>query len=100
MSRWFFFLFFHRTVAIPVYAKPQVAYNEGGSGRFDLTVGPKQTMGKLVEDVVVTVPFPKQVLNVNLTPSVGSCSFDPVKKELVWDVSVLIASSSMADQGS
>ncbi|KAK2566040.1 AP-3 complex subunit mu-1 [Acropora cervicornis] len=38
------------TVAIPVYAKPQVTYNE-------------------VEDVVVTVPFPKQVLNVNLTPS-------------------------------
>lgn len=78
------------TVAIPVYAKPQVAYNEGGSGRFDLTVGPKQTMGKLVEDVVVTVPFPKQVLNVNLTPSVGSCSFDPVKKELVWDVGKIL----------
>ena len=29
--------------------------------------------------------------------TVGSCSFDPVKKELVWDVSVLIVSSSMVD---
>jgi len=30
------------------------------------------------------------VLNVNLTPSVGTCSFDPVKKELIWDIGKII----------
>ncbi|XP_032231637.1 AP-3 complex subunit mu-1 isoform X2 [Nematostella vectensis] len=78
------------TVAIPVYVKHQISYSEGGSGRFDLTVGPKQTMGKTIESVVVNVPFPKQVLNVNLTPSVGTYSFDPVRKELKWEVGKII----------
>ncbi|EDO27950.1 predicted protein, partial [Nematostella vectensis] len=55
-------------------------------GRFDLTVGPKQTMGKTIESVVVNVPFPKQVLNVNLTPSVGTYSFDPSRFILICDI--------------
>ncbi|KXJ18699.1 AP-3 complex subunit mu-1 [Exaiptasia diaphana] len=77
-------------VAIPVYVKHQITYQEGGSGRFELTVGPKQTMGKTVEDVAVTIPFPKQVLNVNLTPTVGSYSYDPVRKELKWEVGKIL----------
>ena len=59
-----------------------------GGGKMELRVGPKQNMGKVVsiyfirkhclylcefskqiEDVVVTVPMPKTVTNVNLNPS-------------------------------
>ncbi|KAK2845349.1 hypothetical protein Q7C36_010203 [Tachysurus vachellii] len=51
-------------VAIPVYVKHNISFREGSSqGRFDLTLGPKQTMGK-----------------------VGTYTFDPVTKLLTWDV--------------
>eukprot|EP00920_Eleutheroschizon_duboscqi_P035921 GHVT01086963.1.p1 GENE.GHVT01086963.1~~GHVT01086963.1.p1 ORF type:complete len:305 (+),score=9.14 GHVT01086963.1:91-915(+) len=56
------------------------------TGRLDLTVGPKQTMGKVVENVIVEVPFSKSVLNVTLTPTQGKYSFDPVNKVMTWDV--------------
>ena len=39
-------------VAIPVYLRHNISYKEGSSGRLDITVGPKQTMGKLVYCVV------------------------------------------------
>ncbi|XP_072015292.1 AP-3 complex subunit mu-2-like [Amphiura filiformis] len=71
--------------AIPIYVKPNISFREG-SGRFDLTVGPKQTMGKTVENVLITSQLPKQVLNMTLTPSQGTYSFDPVNKVLSWDV--------------
>ncbi|KAJ8039183.1 AP-3 complex subunit mu-1 [Holothuria leucospilota] len=71
--------------AIPVYVRPNITIREG-SGKFELSIGPKQTMGKLVEDVVVTSDFPKQVLNMTLTPSQGTYSFDPVNKTLRWEV--------------
>ncbi|XP_078686355.1 AP-3 complex subunit mu-1-like isoform X1 [Branchiostoma floridae x Branchiostoma belcheri] len=72
-------------VAIPVYVKPNISFREGGE-RFDVTVGPKQTMGKLVESVVITCAMPKVVLNMNLTPTQGTYTFDPVAKVLTWDV--------------
>ncbi|XP_071802332.1 AP-3 complex subunit mu-1-like [Asterias amurensis] len=71
--------------AIPVYIKPNISFRES-SGRFDITIGPKQTMGKTVENVVITSDMPKQVLNMNLTPTQGSYSFDPVNKTLSWEV--------------
>ena len=36
------------TIPIPIYVKHNIQFREGGSGRFELTVGPKQTMGKTV----------------------------------------------------
>ncbi|XP_041368304.1 AP-3 complex subunit mu-1-like isoform X2 [Gigantopelta aegis] len=73
-------------VAVPVYLRHTILFREGSSGRFDVTIGPKQTMGKAVENVVLEVPFPKSVLNVTLTPSQGKYSFDPVTKLMSWDV--------------
>jgi len=73
------------TVSIPIYIKPSVSFISGSSGRFELNVGLKSG-GKQVENVVITVLMPKQVLNCNLTPTGGTVSFDPVKKELSWDI--------------
>ncbi|XP_059162643.1 AP-3 complex subunit mu-1-like isoform X1 [Physella acuta] len=73
-------------VAIPLYLKHNISYREGSGGRFDVTIGPKQTMGKTIENVVLEVPFPKSVLNVTLTASQGKNSFDPVSKLMTWDV--------------
>ncbi|PWA18501.1 hypothetical protein CCH79_00009864 [Gambusia affinis] len=74
-------------VAIPVYVKHNITFREGSSqGRFDLTLGPKQTMGKAVESVLVSSQLPRGVLNANLNPSQGTYTFDPVTKLLSWDV--------------
>lgn len=37
-------------------------------------------MGKTIEGITVTVHMPKVVLNMNLTPTQGSYTFDPVTK--------------------
>lgn len=73
-------------VAIPVYIKHNIQFREGGSGRLELSVGPKQTMGKMVENVILQVMMPKTVLNVGLNPSQGKYSFDPHSKHLSWEV--------------
>ncbi|XP_074973582.1 AP-3 complex subunit mu-2 [Phalacrocorax aristotelis] len=74
-------------VAIPVYVKHNISFRDSSSlGRFEITVGPKQTMGKTVEGVMVTSQMPKGVLNMTLTPSQGTHIFDPVTKLLSWDV--------------
>lgn len=74
-------------VAIPVYVKHNISFQENSqSGRFDVTVGPKQNMGKTVESIVLTVHMPRVVLNMNLTPNQGTYTFDPVTKVLTWDI--------------
>lgn len=73
-------------VAIPVYIRHNISFREAGGGRLDITVGPKQTMGKMVEGVTLEIPMPKCVLNVTLTPTQGKYTFDPVAKNLVWHV--------------
>ena len=40
-----------------------------GSGRMDIRVGPKQTMGKTIEDVELTITFSKDVGSVNYSAS-------------------------------
>ena len=42
-------------VAIPVYLRHSIIFREGSSGRFDVTIGPKQTMGKSVSNIVFTI---------------------------------------------
>ncbi|XP_048648829.1 AP-3 complex subunit mu-2 [Marmota marmota marmota] len=74
-------------VAIPVYVKHNISFRDSSSlGRFEITVGPKQTMGKTIEGVIVISQMPKGVLNMSLTPSQGTHTFDPVTKMLSWDV--------------
>lgn len=35
-------------VAIPVYVRHNIVMKNGSTGRLELTVGPKQSMGKMV----------------------------------------------------
>ncbi|XP_065190070.1 AP-3 complex subunit mu-1-like [Sycon ciliatum] len=75
-------------VALPIYVKPSFSFKEGQSGRIELTVGPKQTMGHVVEDVVVEVIMPKAVqsLSMHLAGAGGPHTYDPVSKVLRWEV--------------
>uniref|UniRef100_H2YJ83 MHD domain-containing protein n=1 Tax=Ciona savignyi TaxID=51511 RepID=H2YJ83_CIOSA len=72
-------------VSIPIYVKHNVHY-AGSGGKFEVTVGSRHTMGKIIEDLRISAVMPKQVTNVNLLPSQGEYSFKPVEKEVVWDV--------------
>jgi hypothetical protein len=40
-------------ISIPIYVKHNIQFREGSTGRFELTVGPKQTMGKTVRIIFV-----------------------------------------------
>lgn len=68
-------------VAIPVYVKQNINFFETGPcGRLDITIGPKQTMGKTVEDLKVTICMPKSVLSANLTATQGNYTYDLATK--------------------
>lgn len=68
-------------VAIPVYVKQNISFFETGScGRLDLTVGPKQTMGKIVEGLMTTIQMP---ISANLTATYGSYTYNPATKVIV-----------------
>ncbi|TNN56141.1 AP-3 complex subunit mu-1 [Liparis tanakae] len=68
-------------VAIPVYVKQSISFFESGpSGRLDITIGPKQTMGKTVEALMVKIHMPKAVLSANLTATQGSYTYDSPNK--------------------
>jgi len=76
-------------VAIPVYLRHSLQWVGGpnsSQARLDITVGPKQTMGRTVENVKIEIPMQKSVLNCSLTPTQGKYSFDPVSKVMVWEV--------------
>ncbi|CAD6185254.1 unnamed protein product [Caenorhabditis auriculariae] len=72
-------------VAIPVYVRHVILLKPVG-GKMELTVGPKQSMGKMLEDVVLEMTMPKAVQNCNVVPSHGKCSFDPTTKLLHWNI--------------
>lgn len=47
-------------VAIPVYVRHSINFREAGGGRLDITVGPKQTVGRTVSifcDAYDSPPF-------------------------------------------
>lgn len=71
-------------VAIPLFVQHNILLKNGLNGRLELTVGPKQNMGKVLEDVVLEINMPKPVQNCNLIPSHGKYSFDPTSKLLQW----------------
>lgn len=73
-------------VAIPIYVKHNIMMKEGSGGKLDITIGPKQTMGKTVENIILEIPFSKSVLNTTMTPSQGTYTFEPVSKLLSWHV--------------
>ncbi|XP_018331380.1 AP-3 complex subunit mu-1 [Agrilus planipennis] len=73
-------------VAIPIYVRHNFSVKSGEQGRLDITVGPKQTLGRMVEGVKLEVLMPKCILNCILQTNQGKYNFDPVSKILHWDV--------------
>lgn len=74
---------------MPLYCKPQITFSLTGGGRVNVMVGTKANRDKPVEDVVITIPFPKVVSTVNLTASHGRVAFDEVSKICRWEVGTI-----------
>lgn len=77
-------------VAIPIYVRSNFYLpkesQQPQTGKIDVTVGPRQTMGRVVENLQLSIPMPKFVLNCTVSTTQGRATFDPVTKILLWDV--------------
>lgn len=73
-------------VAIPIYLRHNIFLRPGEQGKLDLTVGPKTTLGRVLDNVKLEICLPKSVLNCMLTVNQGKYTFDSVTKILQWDV--------------
>lgn len=73
-------------VAIPIYIRHNFSIKTGEQGRLDLTIGPRNTLGRTVDKVKLELTMPRCVLNCLLTPNQGKYTFDSVSKTLSWDV--------------
>ena len=58
----------------------------GGTAHLNLTLGARPTDGKPVEEVCVRVPLPESTLSADLSATVGTAAFDPLTKELTWQI--------------
>merc|ERR1712226_1428897 len=74
------------TVAIPINLRHNLTFSANGTGKLEITVSPRQTMGRTLEAVKMEIPMPKSVLNCTLTSTQGKYAFDPVSKILTWEV--------------
>lgn len=73
------------TIQLPVYIKPLFTFDKSG-GKFDVEVLVKSSVGKQVEDLSITIPFPKSINNVKVTStSFGVWNYDQLKRVLKWD---------------
>ncbi|KAL1452256.1 hypothetical protein WDU94_006546 [Cyamophila willieti] len=70
-------------VAIPLYINHNINFKQN---KIDMTIGPKQTIGRTIESVIIEIPMPNVVLNCTLLQNQGKYTFDPIKKILTWDV--------------
>lgn len=86
-------------IQLPIYVKPQISFHQGG-GSVNIMVGPKFTLGKPVEDLVITVPFSKSVSTTTLKPNHGTIEFDEIEKICVWKIGKLPKEKSPLLSGS
>jgi AP-3 complex subunit mu len=84
---------------LPIYVKPQINYH-GSSGRVSIMVGLKNTQGKVVEDVVITVQFPKGISSTTLTANQGTSNYDEMTKVCKWVIGKIPKDKSPMLEGS
>uniref|UniRef100_A0A7S2SCM0 MHD domain-containing protein n=2 Tax=Rhizochromulina marina TaxID=1034831 RepID=A0A7S2SCM0_9STRA len=83
-------------VSAPIYCQSQVLYEDASSyGRVNITVGQRPTgslivpakKGSLVvEEVCLTIPFPKVVKTTNLSVNYGAILYDEATKVAKWTI--------------
>jgi len=86
----------NQQLPLPIYCSPQLLFTNAG-GKVEVTVGAKQTGGKPLDDVVVTIPFSKTHCGTAmLTATQGEVQFDDATKECKWIIGRLHAEGEAA----
>jgi len=90
-----------QNIDLPLFITPVLNWNSnppskeipielsGGTGNLQLTVASKAYMKTDLEDIVITVIFPKGVSSTSLVGTVGVVSYDEIAKVLVWRIKML-----------
>ncbi|KAI8619413.1 Mu homology domain-containing protein [Chytriomyces sp. MP71] len=68
---------------LPVQIKPHIQLTKSG-GKLSLSVHPRSTGGKALEQVIVTVALPPQVTGAQMNGSVGSVQYDQNARKIRW----------------
>ena len=89
----------HGMVSILISVRHDIQYT-GSGGKFEITISGRQTMGKIIEDVVILATIPKQIVNLNLVPTQGTYTYSPVEKRFKWDVGKILHGKPPAIRGS
>ncbi|KAG0368445.1 AP-3 complex subunit mu-2 [Gamsiella multidivaricata] len=74
---------------LPVQVKPSINIGANGA-KFDITVSLRNTEGKPLENVVLTLPLHKSTTTLTAHCNVGQYMFDPVGKVLRWDIGKIV----------
>jgi AP-3 complex subunit mu len=64
---------------LPIYVKPRLDFMPG-SCKVQILVGPKFAQNKVVENLILHIPFPACVLSSSLSCNVGEIKTDPISK--------------------
>lgn len=93
-------------VSAPIYVTPSISMADernAGHGRVSVTVGHKQTSSLcvpnakaalVIEDVSLSIPFPKCVKTATLSATVGTVLYDEATKIAKWTVGKLAANAA------
>ncbi|KAI8839081.1 Mu homology domain-containing protein [Chytriomyces cf. hyalinus JEL632] len=68
---------------LPVQIKPQINLTKAG-GKLSISVHPRSTGGKPLDQVIVTISLPPQVTGAQMNGSVGSVQYDQNARKIRW----------------
>eukprot|EP00054_Salpingoeca_dolichothecata_P008995 m.50982 g.50982 ORF g.50982 m.50982 type:complete len:419 (-) comp18098_c0_seq1:112-1368(-) len=71
---------------LPVHVRTTMNYQEVGGSKFEIEVTPKNLGGQSVEELKISIPFPKQVSDVRGVPTFGSWQYDSISRTLLWNI--------------
>jgi len=72
-------------ITMPIYVQPHISYSEG-TGSMSVMVGTKGVTEKVIEDIVVKIPFPNNCSGISLTSKIGVVDCDETTKLLTWRI--------------
>ncbi|KAI9334233.1 Mu homology domain-containing protein [Zopfochytrium polystomum] len=70
---------------LPLHIRPQIFYSKSG-GRISVTIQPRTTGGRPIENVVLSFTLPKEVSSTKVDASDGMIQFDQITNHLRWSI--------------
>lgn len=91
----------------PIYCQSQILYDSsaGDAGRLSVAVGlkhnsslvvPNKAKQVAVEEIEITIPFPKTIKTATLQANIGTVTYDEATKVAKWSVGTLSPGASKA----